>query len=382
MRRGAIISVVGWAACWTATFVPAQLLQSDPWRLDGSAVLRLTYDDNIYLADDSSEVERKEVKGDGTEDDWILSPSLAFELSGDVHEQHQLRVAYQVYSDIYFDESDETLVENALVVSDRWRMCEHAWLSGGMRAIYHDRRDGAEYLRPTYWHLEPFLNVTAKLSASDTVGAGYVFEHRDYDALEDTTYDDYQGHVYDANWRHRFTDRIFSDAALSYRYRNYAETAKDAAGNELAEGRQDDLFGVELALSVALTETTAARTGYRFQTNDSSGPFYDYDEHRISALLAHRLGMVEQLLGSVYVHYRRRDYDHQLAQQVTSGGAIVVDRDEARSDDEWYVRVRLEQGWGEHWTADVAYAYSVNQSNDDSSEYEDNRVELGVRYKF
>ena len=385
-RTSNLVATAGLLAC-LALLSLGTAAPAGEWDWIPYLQLRTTWSDNIFLAEDEDEVETifRRHRSDGEASDVI------FELMGGarvnyLEDNWRLRTRYQYITEKFADEGRENTEHHDLDLavdidlSDAWM-----WTLGVM-GEKHNQLPGAEYLLADYLDYFPFTRLQWMPSERDTVKGQLAWHKRDYEPLGGTPFSDYEGFEVEAEWQHVWSELPFwrTDLNAGWIGREYSQDPLDKdGGREMNEGdREDDRYNAGLALTRAFGTDTAARLGYDFERNDSNGDFYKYSEHQVSLALLRNFHFWEGLSGRIYTHYRWRDYDDQIAQAVIDPYIPTLSDKSEREDRQWYLNVGASRPFWENLKVGLDYSYLSNDSNDDSSEYGENRVWMTLRYEW
>ncbi len=348
---------------------------------------RLSHSDNILLAADGAEVEARKLAhlGNGEVDDWIWEMLFGSRATYTINDHWRVRMRYQYMAEKYFDENDENTEHHDLNLANEWNLNE-AWMwTLGFDGSKQNYLPGAEYLLTDYWDYSPLTGLDWKIDDNDTLKGRFTWHRRDYEPLGDSPFHDYKGPETDLLWQHVWTAESFwrTDLGLNWINRDYSQDPLDESGaRKGGNDREDDRYHLRAALTHAWNEDTAGRLGYDFERNDSNGEFYQYDEHQVSGVLIQNFHFWEGLQGRLYTHFRWRNYDDQIAQKVLDPDVPTLENDGVRDDRQWYVNAGLSRDFIERLNVALDYSHLRNTSNDDSSEYSENRVWMTLRWEW
>jgi hypothetical protein len=357
------------------------------WSFNPYAEFRISYSDNIILADDNDEVEalRLSHRGEGEVDDVIIEALKGLKIKYTASDTWQLLMHYQYGREHYIDEDDENTERHDLYLASVADISENFTWTLGIDGAKQNYRPGAEYIMADYWNAEPFTGFSWKVNEMNTISGRAEYQNRNYESINRTPFHDYDGIELDLDWM-----RFWNEAkdwrtglGISWRGRDYDQDQLDQDGAiEDGGDREDDRFEVRAHVLHAWTPRTAGRLGYRYRDNSSNAEFYDYSEHQINGVLIHKFAFWEGLKGTAYTHFRWRDYDSQIAQDVIDPDIPTLESDGRRDDEQWYLSLNADRKFWEKMKVSLNYSYLTNMSNDDSSEYKENRVWTSLRYDW
>lgn len=347
----------------------------------------LTYDDNVYLSTRRSEeidLEDPERHPPGESDTFAhLLGDVRLEGTWMEQEEPLLQgfLDYEYARRFYADEDTENFYRQRLESGLQLRPQEPFSLRLSAGSEWDNRRRSASYGLLDYWEYWLGAEALYQPDADNRFELAYEYGERDYDRPEPgetAAYHDFRWHRLSGSYRRSLSKTWTAEGLLSYRWRDYDQDARDAAGRLLPDRSREDRYGEAGArLTGMLTETTAFRLGYLYGNNDSTGPYYRFDRHRLYGLLFQQLA--EQTNAYLYVQRQWKSYEDQIAYSDPFGARTPQG---SRSDREWLILVGAEQGLGEHLDLYIEYNYVNNRSNDATSRYEGNQYSVGMRWEF
>lgn len=382
------------------------------WRVHPRARIRGIYDSNIFLITDD-DLEVTSARGDpgfpgnvSPEDDFLFELLGGIRLDYDIGTLSEGYFDYEYIAEQFLDENDEN-TEN-----HRWSTGVDIYLNDlvGLELDYglekHNQRPGAEYQRPDY--LEHDLKTTVHFypTYKDTVSVSFIYENRNYESREDSSFTDYESFGGLISYMHDFSDWTRFHLDLYVEDRDFDHVALNKFGLpspaddfiirpgdgtlpadfiETDRKRDDDLWEISTAVTQSLTDKASVQLRYSYDNNDSTGEFYQYYTNTVSLIYVHSLPW--DLLLQGYTHYRNRQFEHQVANEqrvidAMNNGEPLPDYDE-REDEQFLLSLILQKEiFVRNLFVALEYGYTNNWSNDDSSEYDVHRVILGVSYEY
>lgn len=361
------------------------------WRFHPRAGIRAIYDSNLHLITDEDQ-EVTSARGDpgfpsGVEpvEDFLL------ELMGGLRADYTLGALSNGFFDAQYlatqhlDEREEN-TETARLKAG-WDVVVNDLV--GLELVYgfekHNQRPGAEYRRPD--HLEHDVRATVHFypTARDQISASFLYENRNYESIDGSAFVDYDAPAGLIGYRRELTDRTTLHLDFYFEDRAFDKNALDELGRPKAGvKRDDDLWEISAALTQVLDDVSVIQGRYAFDHNDSTGEFYRYRTHTVSAIYVRQLPWDVQW--RLYAHYRFRDFRDQIAKEEkvleALNAGMPIPSHEEREDDQVHVETRFGKEIFRNIHATAEYHYIWNGSNDPSSEYDVHRVMLGLLWTF
>jgi hypothetical protein len=174
---------------------------------------------------------------------------------------------------------------------------------------------------------------------------------------------------------------------MTFTRRNYESITLDERGRPvdfadpiLTEFRQYKSYEPIVALRIEPTEHTRLIPYYRYQSLQSTGSFYDYEQNGWGVTLNQDLcpERVPGLRLIAQFEYAEKDYDAQIVR----GAGGLRTGNIVRDDETVRLYVALERTIRDCLTTGVDFYYIDNDSSDDSSRYQEDRYGVYVRYDF
>ena len=260
-------------------------------------------------------------------------------------------------------------------------MGEAVRLGVSLGGKWEDRRDDAAY------GFVDGQSKWGKLHGSCRVGDQGLLElaaesgDRDYESRDVPG----ESPFYDSRWdrvtgvySHRIARGWSAVLRGGYAWRDYEQEARDEEGTLLVgKDREDRRPEAGAEITGVPASRTGIRGGYHFLENRSTGSYYEYRRHRVFGILFQKL--TSRFAMHLYLHRQWKSYEDQVAysdpfvNQVPEG---------SREDGEWMAQVGGEYKLMRYLSVVAEYTYLENQSNDESSEYENHSVLVGCRWDF
>lgn len=424
--------------------VGAQVLSADllqptdgPWATQSGFVqFGATYHSNVFLTDKGVDFDLVRHQDTDTEiSDVIFGPAIGIRLDLNPRLAKNTYFEYIGSADFFGSESGENRWRHSLEFNSRGESGDliDLWWRGGV--IFHDqlKQDKAEYLAQDFMEFWVDPGLDFFLTDKDTLSFSTPLFYRNVakDGLPSKQvgpppepgggelpdpqggvnpksnlekYADHVGFGFDATWRRRYSQCLESRLRFAYLRRQYdrpylneygAAYGCDTPGcdKEIFPYRQDNLFDASYGFTYAMCPTTAFGLTYRFRSNDSNGPFYDYQEHGLRFAANHtlfhgcwyeaNLRLVGDVAWRAY-DSRRADTVNTLLLPPTPGpdGILTPGYDEStRKDLTYTARVLFDREFG-CYTLGTYYQFEANNSNDGSGDYVDHAVGGYVRMEY
>jgi len=352
----------------------------------GELELRGTYDTNVLRTAEDYDFELRRHDVDETElDDFYGALKTKLHLKMPFNDVYEQTLRYSLEGNRYADLTDERRERHRLGFEPTVHLSRSVDLMLEYELEVDNRDRKAEYLRPDSLQNRAGAMLRWKIDPNNQLSFGYRFEDQDYESLEDTPFDDYQGHQAWLGYAHRFSKRTRGTIDLRYRTRDYEEDTRDELGNGIpGKDRVDDRYEIEARLTHLFTPKMLGRIGYLYRNHESEGTFYDYDLHRLHGIWVQQFPW--QLRLQTYLHYEWRDYADQRAQDTRvnpiSGEPFQEFSDEDRADEQLFFLFSVTKELGKGFSCGAEFQYLNSESNDESSEYESQSYSLFVRYRF
>jgi hypothetical protein len=323
--------------------------------------------------------------------DWVNSVEFGYEKQfAIVPDQMKGALRYHLYGELFADEDRENRQRHTFEFATIQRLCENIeWeVYGGFET--ENRDDEAQFIRPDYdmWYFG--TEVRQDLGGRNFLRLGYEFDNRHYETLfggiprTDTPYEDWQEHRFWARYDREMCDWVTLNLGVDFHDRDYDQETSNALGaNVDGRYRQYDLWEPRAGFTFYPTKNDRLSAYYLMRDLDSTGQYYDYQENSLNLEYSHAI-LPDCFPGLVFrseFEFAKRDYDHQVAFKNNAATRTQTSKNTAREDDRVTVYLALERTV-EDWTTGVEFTYVDNDSNDDSSRYQEDRYGVYVRREF
>jgi len=386
LRIGSALRVLAAGLAVLFGGAPSGFPESLDLQLSGQVELRGTYDSNLFLTAEDYDFELRRLDGDQTErDDLYGTLGVDLELKVPLSAWYDQKIRYRLDGDRYNDYSRENTDRHRFQFQPVFHLSDSVDLLLEYGFDADNQRGSAEYYRPDYFEHRGGAAMNWRVSSKDTVELSWFYEDRDYSSLDDTPFDDYEGHETELKWNHRLSRQWSTTASALYRTLSYDEDTLDRFGDTIVDkDRDDDRAELGLAVTWLPVPKVLLRSGYVYRNHWATGDFYDYQMHRVYGIWVQNFPW--QLRWQTYLHYEWRDFDDQQAQDtlyIPANDTWVQGLpDGDRGDEQLFLLLNLTKAINKSFSCGAEFQYLNNSSDDDSSEYETERYSLFVRYRF
>lgn len=320
--------------------------------------------------------------------DWINGIELGYNYEIPIlPEVMKAAVRYHLEHDDFVDEDREDRTQQTFELATIQRLTDQIeWeVYGGYE--YENRNDDAQYLTPDYdqWHFG--TEVRQNIDDEAYLVLGYEFRTRDYEkvtggiAPDDTPWEDWEQHRIWMRYDRNICERVTVNLGLTFEARDHDSPALTDIGDEIdGTYRQYDLLEPRAGLTFRPTDRDWIRVYYRLRALNSTGDYYDYDQNGVT--LQYTREVCPGLLFRSEFEYANREYAHQAAYANNAAAGTQTRLNEVREDDRISLYFAVEKTLAEVWTTGLDFTYLDNDSNDDSSRYQEDRYGVYVRREF
>lgn len=320
--------------------------------------------------------------------DWINGVEMGYIYEVPIlPEVMKAAVRYHLEQDYFSDENREERTQQTFELASIQRLTDQIeWeVYGGYE--YENRNDNAQYLTPDYdqWHIGTEVRQT--IDEGTYLTLGYEFRKRDYESLsggfpvEDTPWKDWNQHRAWIRYDRDLLDQLTLNLRLLYETRDHSSEALTDTGRALDDTcRQYDLWEPRAGLTYRPTDQDWIRVYYRLRSLASTGEYYDYEQNSVTVQYIREV--CPGLVFRSEFEYANRDYGDQKAYSDNKVVGIQTQKDEVREDDRISLYFAVEKTVAEVWTTGIDYTYLNNDSNDDSSRYQEDRYGVFARREF
>ncbi len=354
-----------------------------------------TYSTNIDLSapDIDFDLRRKHASDDEaireTEvSDWINGVELGYVYEiPTIPEVLKTAIRYHLEHDDFLDEGREDRTQQTFELATIQRLTDQIeWeIYGGFE--YENRDDDSQYLTPDYeqWYFgtEARQNIDNEMY----LVLGYQYRTRDYEkvtggvAPADTPWEDWEQHRIWMRYDRDLCETVTLNLGLAFEARDHESPALTDIGDEIdGTYRQYDLWEPRAGLTLRPTDRDWIRVYYRLRALNSTGDYYDYEQNSVT--LQYTREVSPGLIFRGEFEYANRDYAHQIAYADSAANGTHTRLNKVREDDRISLYFAIEKTVAEVWTTGVEYTYLDNDSNDDSSRYQEDRYGVYVRREF
>lgn len=323
--------------------------------------------------------------------DWINGFNFGYEYEmAVVPEAMKLALRYSFQGEQFESHGREDRSRHVFELASIQRLSDQIeWeIYGGFDIENRDSK--AQYLRPDYEQFYFGTEVRGMIGEGKRLSIGYEHAKRDYDDLigavppVPTAWKDWDENRLWLRYDHKICDSVELNLRFDYAHRDHESQAETAIGDAIPGSfRQYDQWEPRAGLTFYPSEQDKVTVFYKFRDLVSTGDFYDYKQHSVTVRYAHQI-CPQVFPGLVFrseFEYAKRDYDHQVAFADLAGGARVS-RNQVREDERATLYLALERTVCKVWTAGLDFTYIDNDSNDDSSRYQEDRYGVYVRREF
>lgn len=358
-----------------------------------------TYSTNIDLSapDIDTDLRRRDVPvleaiRDTEVSDYISGLRFGYQHEMDiVPEVSKLALRYRMKHFDYNDEDRESSTTYNPEAAIIHRLGENTeWeIYGGWET--DNRNNRAQYLRPDYdgWYVG--TEARHQPGEGKYLVMGYEFTHRDYNKLvgvlipNDSPYFDWSEHKAWLDYDHDLCQGLTLNVGLTARTRQFEQPALFADGREMVGTyREYDLWEPRIGLTFTPTANDTLGIYYEYRNLAGRGDYYDYQEDAFIIEYTHLI-LPHCFPGLVFrsqFEYSNRDYDDQIPSADNPLTGLRTPLNDVREDERVVLYMALERDFGNQWLAGLDYSYIDNDSNDDSSRYQEDRYGFYVRRSF
>jgi len=320
--------------------------------------------------------------------DWINGIELGYNYEIPIlPEVMKAAVRYHLEQDDFMDEKREDRTQQTFELATIQRLTETIeWeIYGGYE--YENRHDDAQYLTPDY--NQYYFGTEARQTIGDNASLelGYEFRKRDYEkvtggvAPDDTPWEDWEQHRIWMRYDRDLCPTVTLNLGMALELRDHESPALTDIGDEIdGTYRQYDLLEPRAGLTFHPSDRDWIRVYYRLRSLNSTGDYYDYDQNSVT--IQYTREVCPGLIFRSEFEYANRDYAHQAAYKNNAAAGTTTRRNEVREDDRISLYFAVERTVADVWTTGVDFTYLDNDSNDDSSRYQEDRYGVYVRREF